>query len=226
MKGVLFGVIMFFSFQNVFTQTDQAMNGTDETYMLSIRKGIMGIEYTVPDIGYKGDRYYNNWTYGEIFLTSGERITGLYLRYEQYLDQLLWLKEDFRVGIICKACIKGFNLNNDSDNTVTSFIKKRIKLQLESDSTDCLLQLLVNGEYSFYALRKVSRLPDAPKLADDTEYYIFNNDQYNRIKLYKYDLLGVSFIDKTRMKSIIKTNRITLRNNEKEFIRAISLYNN
>jgi hypothetical protein len=226
MKGVLFGVIMFFSFQNVFTQTDQAMNGTDETYMLSIRKGIMGIEYTVPDIGYKGDRYYNNWTYGEIFLTSGERITGLYLRYEQYLDQLLWLKEDFRVGVICKACIKGFNLNNDSDNTVTSFIKKRIKLQLESDSTDCLLQLLVNGEYSFYALRKVSRLPDAPKLADDTEYYIFNNDQYNRIKLYKYDLLGVSFIDKTRMKSIIKTNRITLRNNEKEFIRAISLYNN
>jgi hypothetical protein len=225
MKGVFFCVIMLFSFQNVFTQTDQAMDGPDEAYMLNFQKGIMGIDYIVPVISYKGERYYNNWTYGEIFLTSGERITGLFLRYEQYLDQLLWLKEDFRVGVICKACIKGFNLYNDSNNIIASFIKKRIKLELESDSTECLLQLLVNGEYSFYARRIVSRLPDAPKLADDTKYYIFNNDRYERIKLRLRDLLSVSFIDKTRMKSIIKTNRITLRNDEKEFIRAISIYN-
>jgi len=226
MKGVFFCMIMLFSFQNGFTQTDQAKDGPDEAYMLNFQKGIMGIEYIVPDISYKGERYYNNWTYGDIFLTSGERITGLFLRYEQYLDQLLWLKDDFRVGVICKACIKGFNLYNDSNNIIASFVKKRIKLELESDSTECLLQLLVNGEYSLYARRKVSRLPDAPKLADDTRYYIFNNDRYERIKLYPHDLLSVSFIDKTRMRSIIKTNRIKLRNDEKEFIRAISLYNN
>jgi hypothetical protein len=185
----------------------------------------MGIEYTVPVVGYIGNRYYSDWTYGEIFLTNGDRITGLYLCYEEYLDQLLWLREDFIIGVLCKSGIKGFNLFDNSNNIVASFIKKRIRLPFENDSADCFFQTLVKGEYSFYAFRKVSRVPDALKLEDDTRYYVFNNDQYEMIKLRTRDLLNVSFIDKMRMESIIKSNKIRLRDNEQEFIRAISIYN-
>jgi hypothetical protein len=225
MKNIFIGLIMLCTIQNVFTQTGQVMIEPDETYMMSMRKGIMGIEYTVPVVGYKGNRYYNNWTYGEIIFTNGERITGLYLRYEEYLDQLLWLTEEFRVGVLCKACIKGFSLYDDSNNIIASFIKKRIRLPFENDSADCFLQTLVKGEYSFYAFRKVIKLHDAPKLADDTRYYVFNNDQCEMIKLGTRDLLNVSFIDKMKMRSIIKSNKIRVRDNEEEFIRAISIYN-
>ena len=226
MKNIFIGLITLCAIQNVFAQTDHLKYEPDEPYMMNMRKGMMGIEYIDPFVGYKGDQYFNNWTYGEIFLTNGERITGLYLRYEGYLDQLLYLREDHIPCILCKACIKGFNLFDDSDNIAASFIiKKGIRLPFENDSANCFFQTLVEGEYSFYAFRKVIKLLDVFKWADDTKYYIFNNDQYERIKLRAHDLLKVSFIDKMRMKSIIKSNKIRLRNNEQEFIRAISIYN-
>jgi hypothetical protein len=226
MRNIFLGLIMFFSIQNIFAQTDHVKSEPDETYMLIMRKGMMGVEYTNPVVGYKGDQYFNNWTYGEIFLTNGERITGLLLRYEGYLDQLLWLREDYIPCILCKSCIKGFNLYDDSDNLTASFIIKRgIRLPFENDSADCFFQSLVQGEYSFYALRKVSRLSDLSELVDDTRYFIFKSDQYERIRLRTSDLLNVSFIDKTRMKSIIRSNKIRLRDNEQEFIRAIIIYN-
>jgi len=227
MKNIFSYLIMFCAIQNAFAQADHGKSEPDETYMTNIRKGLMGIEYIDPVAGYKGDSFYNDWTYGEILLTNGEKITGLSLRYEGYLDQLLWLREDFIPCIVCKACITGFNLYDDSDNIAASFItKKGIRLPFENDSADCFFQTLVKGEYSFYAFRRVIRLSDVFELADDTKYYIFNNDhQYEKLKLRTRDLLNVSFIDKTRMKSIIESNKIRLRDNEQEFIRAISIYN-
>jgi len=226
MKNIFFGLIIFFSFQDVFTQADHVKSEPDEAYMMNIRRGMMGIEYINPFADYKGSQFYNNWTSGEIFLTNGERITGLDLRYEGYLDQLLWLRDDQIPSILCKTCIIGFNLFNDSNNITASFvIKKGIRLPFENDSADCFFQSLVQGEYSFYALRKVRRLTDLSELVDDTRYYIFNNDQYEKIRLSIRDLLDVPFIDKKRMKSIIKENKIRLRNNEQEFMRVIGLYN-
>jgi len=227
MKNTFICLIVLCAIQNVFAQTDQLKFEPDESYMMNMRDGMMGIEYIEPVVGYKGDPYFNNWTNGEVFLANGERITGLSLRYEGYLDQLLWLKEDFVTCVLCKACIKGFNLFDDSDNIAASFIiKKGIRLPFENDSADCFFQTLVKGEYSFYAFRRVIRLSDVFELADDTKYYIFNNDhQYEKLKLRTRDLLNVSFIDKTRMKSIIESNKIRLRDNEQEFIRAISIYN-
>ncbi len=226
MKNTFICLIVLCAIQNVFAQADHGKFEPDETYMMNMRKGMMGVEYIDPVVGYKGDPFYNDWTYGEILLTNGEKITGLYLRYEGYLDQLLWLREDFIPCVLCKACIRGFNLVDISNNIAASFIiKKGIRLPFENDSADCFFQTLVYGKYSFYAYRKVGRLRDASKLVDDTRYYIFNNDQYEKTKLRTRDLLNVSFIDKTRMKSIIKSNKIRLRDNEQEFIRAISIYN-
>ncbi|MFH0841518.1 MAG: hypothetical protein V1903_02740 [Bacteroidota bacterium] len=226
MRNIFPGLILFFSIQNVFAQTDQINSGPDETFMAIMRKGMMGIEYKNPFYNYKGSQFYNDWTSGEIFLTNGEKITGLSLRYEGYLDQLLWLREDQIPCILCKTCINGFNLFDGSGNITASFlIKKGIRLPLESDSADCFFQSLVQGEYSFYALRKVGKLSDLYELTDDTRYFIFKNDQYERIRLRVRDLLNFSSIDKTRMKSIIRSNKIRLRNNEQEFIRAIVIYN-
>jgi len=225
MKTSFIGLILLWAIQNVFAQTNQVTFEPDEVYMTNMQNGIMGIEYTNPVVGYDGNRYFNDWTSGELFLANGDRITGLLLCYEEYLDQLLWLRNDFITGVIYKAGVEGFNLFDNSNNVVASFEKKRITLPFENDSADCLLQALVKGEYGFYAFRRVSKMPNALKLEDNTRYYVFNNDQYEMIKLRMRDLLNVSFIDKMKMESIIKSNKIRLIGNEQEFVRAISIYN-
>jgi len=227
MRNIFTGLFILCAIQNVCGQSDNIMYEPDKTYMMNIRRGMTGIEYINPFDNYKGSQFFNDWTSGEVFLTNGERISGLYLRYEGYLDQLLWLREDQIPCVLCKACINGFNLFDGTGNIAASFIiKKGIRLPFENDSADCFFQSLVQGGCSFYALRKVSRLSDLSELAEDTRYFIFKYDQFERIRLRTRDLLNVSFIDKTRMKSIIRSNKIRLRNDEQQLIMVISLYNN
>ncbi|MBN1599027.1 MAG: hypothetical protein JW894_12100 [Bacteroidales bacterium] len=226
MKNIFICLSILCVTQYGFSQAEHVEDEPYATYMQSKRNGMMGLEYTDPFLNYEGSHYFNDWTYGEIFLKNGEKITGLLLRYEGYTDQLLWLREDYIPCILCKACINGFKLYDDSDNIKASFVvRKGIRLPFENDSADCFLQILAEGQYSFFAFRRVGRLPDVFKLVDNTRYYIFDNDKYEKISLRIRDLLNVSFIDKSKMKSIIKTNKIRLRNNEQEFIRAISIYN-
>jgi hypothetical protein len=227
MKNIYLCLTVFFIVQEVFCQVDVVNADPDRIYMTNLRNGLMGVEYTDPFSGYNGSHYFNNWTPGEILLANGERITGLYLRYESYQDQLLWQRKDHVTCIICKECITGFNLFDFYGNITASFIlKKNIRLPLENDSANCFFQTLVEGELCLYALRKVARLEDFSMLIDDTRYFVFKKDQYERIRLRSRDLLNVPFIDRSKIKSILKSNRIRLRNNEQDFVRAINMYNN
>ena len=227
MKNIYLCLIVLFIVQEVVCQVDVVNTDPDQIYMTNLRNGLMGVEYTDPFSGYSGSHYFNNWTRGEILLANGEKINGLYLRYESYQDQLLWQRKDHLTCIICKECITGFNLFDINDNITASFVlKKNIKLPLENDSANCFFQTLVKGELCLYALRKVARLSDISMLIDDTRYFIFSKDQYIRIRLRSRDLLNVPFVDRSKMKSILKSNRTGLRNNEQAFVRAISMYNN
>jgi hypothetical protein len=227
MKNIYLCLIVLFIAQEVFCQVDVVNTDPDRIYMTNMRDGLMGVEYADPFSGYDGSHYFNDWAHGEILLVNGERITGLYLRYESYQDQLLFQTKDHVTCIICKECIAGFNLFDIYDNITASFVlKKNIRLPLENDSANCFFQILVEGELCFYALRKVARLSDFSMLIDDTRYFVFNKDQYERIRLRSRDLLNVPFIDRSKIKSILKSNRTSLRNNEQALVRAINMYNN
>lgn len=208
-----------------YAQKDLVNINSDEAYMNSMRAGVMGVEYINPVPGYKGNQYLGFWTKGEIILGNGERITDLNLRYERYLDELLWLRDDFIAGIIYKGSIDGFRLLYPTEYDTVIFIKKRIKLPFTADSTDCFLQNLEPGKNYLCVYRKVIKLKDTHELTDETRYYIFNHDQVEWIRLKRHDLLNVAFIDKMKMKSILKSNKIALRGNEWQFARALKLYN-
>jgi hypothetical protein len=210
---------------NIYAQKDLMDISADEAYMNSMRAGVMGMEYINPVPGYKGNQYLGFWTVGEIILTNGERITDLNLRYERYLDELLWLRDDFITGIIYKGSIVGFRLLYPSEYDTAVFIKKRLKLPFTTDSTDCFLQNLEPGTNSLCVYRKVIKIKDTHELTDETRYYIFNHDQVELIRLKRHDLLNVAFIDKMKMKSLLKSNKIALRGNERQFALALKLYN-
>jgi hypothetical protein len=226
MKTTIPCLLLLCILQNVVAQTDYTRYRVDDPYMISMRHSIMGVEYSNPVIANKGAQFFNDWANGEIILANGDLITGLRLSYEKYRDQLLFQNEDFISCVICKTCIKAFKLYDDNNKILASFVlKKGITLPLENDSADCFFQTLVEGEYSFFAFRKAVILPDDFILADDTRYYVFYKDRYKKIRLRMKDLLNVPFLDKNRMKSIITENRLRLNNNEQQFIKAISFYN-
>jgi hypothetical protein len=208
-----------------YAQKGMANINADVAYMNSMRAGIMGVEYINPVPGYKGNQYLGFWTKGEIILTNGERITDLNLRYERYLDELLWLRDDFITGIIYKGSINEFRFLYPTEYDTVTFIKKRIRLPFTTDSTDCFLQNLESGTNSLCVYRKMIKLKDTHELTDETRYYIFNHDEAELIKLKRHDLLNVAFIDKMKMKSILKSNKIALSGNEWQFAKALKLYN-
>ena len=227
MKKIYVYVLVLFVAQESFCQVDSANSTPDANYMTNLRNGLMGVEYHDPFSGYKGSHYFSDWARGEILLANGEKINGLYLRYESFQDQLLWQGEDHNSYIICMECIAGFNLFDTFNNITASFVvKKNIRLPMEDDSADCYFQILAEGELCLYAFRKSARLSDVSMLIDDTRYFLFSNDEYQKIKLRSHDLLNVPFIDRAKMKLVLKSNRSLLKNDEQAFIRLIKMYNN
>ena len=210
----------------VFSQPADCDCSSVEDYGINQQDGLMGIEYSNPVRGYTGEQYFNDWTPGEVSLYNGEVIKNILLRYERYLDELLWLrKTDFATGILQKTAILGFRLVDEQDRPTADFIKKKILLPM-SDSTEAYLQVLASGQVAFYAYRNVNVTTVEYKLSNNTRYFICTGGNDFLLTLKRKSLLNLPVVQKAEMKSILRVNRISVSGNEQEFIRAIELYNN
>jgi len=211
---------------NSIAQKIDAVYQPDENYISFLRKGLMGLEYKDPLKGFTGNRYFGTWSTGEVFLQNGDIINKILLCYEQYSDELLWIRgKDQKNCIINKDQVKAFNLVDESNNLKAYFVKKRIKLQFDADSTERYLQVLESGRFTLYAFRSVVKAAVEFVLVDNTKYLIYNNGQYTSVNLNRRGLMHIPNIDKDRMKLVIKSNYIKVKGNEPEFVRALKLYN-
>jgi hypothetical protein len=220
-------LLLFFALNicSAYSQQSECDCSSDEDYGIRLQAGLIGFEYYNPVEEYEGEQYFNNWTLGEVMLSNGDLIENIFLRYDKYLDALLWLrKTDFKAGILNKGAIAGFRLFDDRHNLTASFVKKKIVLS-RSDSTEAFLQVLASGELTFCVYRNVSILTNDYQLSDNTKYFITGNGQDFLLDLNRKSFLDLPVIQQTEMKNILRTNRISLRNKEENFIQAISLYN-
>ena len=198
-------------------------DGSYNTYLLNL---LISREYQNPISYYRGDQYFNTWAPGYLNLANGATVTNISLRYNKFLDEVLWLRtSDFKTGIINKSIVSGFAIFDQDNHLLGSFVKRRIKTP-GLDSVYAYLQVLAEGELSLYAYRNVVKAISESRTVDNTTYYIFvNEDQYYTIRLKKKSLLRIPVIDSEIMKSIIRTNRIVFRKNETNFAMALKLYN-
>jgi hypothetical protein len=227
MKHFALFIIVTGIYSNIIAQQSNTDYQSDENYILFLKKGLMGLEYKDPLEGFIGNRYFGPWSPGEVILQNGDIITRIpLLSYEKYSDELLWLREsDMKTGILNKDQVKAFNLFDESNNLKASFVKKRIKLQFDSDSTERYMQVLESGRFTLYAYRSVTKAAVEFVLVDDTKYLIFNNGQYSLVSLNRRSLMHIPIIDKDRMKLVIKSNYLKVKGNEPDFVRAVKLYN-
>jgi hypothetical protein len=226
MKNFALFIIVTNIYCNSIAQQSNAGYQPDENYTSFLRKGLMGLEYKDPVKGFTGNRFFGTCSTGEVILENGDIITKIPLSYEQYSDELLWIRgKDQKRCILNKDQVKAFNLLDESNNFKANFVKKRIKLQFNPDSTDRYIQVLESGKFTLYAYRNVKKAAVEFVLVDNTKYLIFNNGQYTLVSLNRHGLMHIPRVDKYRMKLVIKSNNIKVKGNEPEFVRALKLYN-
>lgn len=225
MKSLYLLILFCLGIYNCYSQQPDCACSAGDDYGIRLVKGLIGFEYRNPVEGYEGLQYFNNWKPGEVMLNNGDVIKSIYIRYDMYLDQLLWVrKSDFKPGILNKDYITGFRLYDDKNNLLAEFFKKKINLP-GTNSTDAFFQIMVSGEVSLYIYRNVKIKTNDYKLSDNTKYLVTAGGRDFLLTLNRHSLLNIPVIQKTEMKNILRTNRIFLRKKELELIRALGLYN-
>ena len=206
-------------------QPETCSCSSDANYSVWLQEGFIAKEYTNPVKGYEGTQYLRDWLYGKLELKNGDTISNIILRYDRYLDELLWLrKEDYRKGVINKENVTGFTLIDEFARQEMSFTRRKILLPW-IDSTEVFLQVLVAGNISYHVYRKLKEEAVEFRLIDNTRHIISHEGKDYAVSLRRSSLLNLPFINKTEMKKILRKNHLVIRDNEQALALAIYNYN-
>jgi hypothetical protein len=225
MKKIFLFLIALAAIENLSAQGATINPLPDQAFMENQRRGLMGREYQNPVEWYRGEQFFNVWATGDLIFKNGITVTGIRLQYEKYLDELLWLREDFKIGIINKSLISAFRLYDSSHDAMDSFIIKSVRLPFEKDATDHYLQVLAAGKISLYVSRRVAKSSNELTLDNITKYMVSDGKTIDVIALNKRNLLHIPSVDREKMKAILKINKINVRGRELDFARALEIYN-
>jgi len=225
MKNLYLLIWLSLGLSNLYSQQSDCNCPVDDDYEMQLQTALIGTEYHNPLAGYEGTQFFSYWTQGEVVLNNGDVIKNIYVRYDKYLDELLWMRNsDFKAGILKKGAIAGFMLYDDRNKLSATFTKKIIILPF-IDSADTYLQVLVSGDLSLYAYRNTSVIWREYKLLNNNKYLISAGGEYHWVDLKRKSLLDVPILQRTKMRSVLRSNKIMVRNDESEMARAIGLYN-
>ncbi len=191
-------------------------------YNLYLRQGLSGQVYNNPVPGYMGERYFGEWRKGTLYFENGDSVTGVDLRYEKYLDELLFLNAELKAGVLQKSGIKGFTIYNDHGANFI-FIKRYLKLSTDTDTLPHFMQWLIAGNVSLYVNRKVVK-SDYGKLENADQYYLYYAGRHYQVRLRRKELLRLPFVSPQAMKALLRKGRIRV-NDEAGLVKAITFYN-
>ncbi len=184
---------------------------------------LSGPMYVNPVLGYKGERFFGNWMKGTLYYESGDSIHGADLRYEKYLDEVLFMNDEFKTGILSKQKISEFYLYGDGGENFI-FVKKKIKHFMEADSAFHFLQSLTRGKMELLVLRRAV-VGDPGILLNADLYFVCRGDRYYQISLKRKYLLKLPFVSRKEMKQVLLKDRGINVRNETGMMKAISAYN-
>lgn len=172
-------------------------------------------------------QFYNDWTIGEIIFNDSTIIKNKFLRYNGYIDGLLWLREnDYQVCVLNREDIAGFNLYNKNNEVFTTFKNIMYKDWLTNDSAQVYMQVLTEGKISLYIHRRVRRETHTNKLYEHFVYYLYKDGVFHPLKLGRVSLIRLfpEKEDKEKLRSILWKNKFRVKY-EQDLVKAIEIYN-
>jgi hypothetical protein len=175
------------------------------------------------------NQFFNYWTNGVVELSNGNKVKNELLRYNTFIDELLWLrKADYTTGIIYGSTVKSFVLYNDKNIPFATFKRIKLKNWYSLDSTYSYLQVLEEGKISLYVQRKVVKIGNIDKstseLVPKDQYYLLKDGLYYAFVPSRMNLYRAMKEDADKMKSVVRSSHLRVRK-EPQLIEAIKKYN-
>lgn len=130
-------------------------------------------EFYFPKPKHIGEIFYNNaWATSTLLLSTGEKLQGEKIKYEEHLDQVIWLNtSNFTQFILDKSLIDAFWMKDNFKNPV--YLKKIIVSDSsESQRKELFVEVLVEGRYALFMHHQVINLPDEIEYVDHGQYAI------------------------------------------------------
>ena len=195
-------------------------------------------EIYIREGNHKGGLFFNNkWVNGTILLSTGAMVYGKDLKYNGYLDEVVWLNNtSFKQFKLDKSYICDFWIK-DSLNTPVHFKRMNVRDSTASHPSDIFAEVAIEGKISLYIQRKISRMEDEIIQVDNGRYYIsvfaptpiyyikLPSNRYLKMnRLRRRAFLNFFPEQKESISKLIKKNHLNLKS-ESGLIEAIDLMN-
>jgi len=231
MKNILYLAFLLICF----SISAQNSVGTSISKVDSIFSPKLTGELYKPDtISSRGEQFFNGqWVESSVLLSTGERIDGVKIKYNGFLDEVIWQNtSNFKQFQLDKSYISDFWLKNDMDSTI-HFQRLNITDSTARNPSGIFVEVAVEGKLSLYIQHKVSHLVDelvAYKyfiIYEQTPLYYIklpSNLYFRMNELNRKAFLNLFPEQKKTLSKMVRTNRLNLKT-EKGLIRAIDLMN-
>ncbi len=213
-----------------------AQNNNDNN-TLKRQPRLSGHVYTFSVWRAQKDYYFNDtWLNGDVLLASGEKVQDKSIKYNGYLDELVWFSEESHQPVqVDKQMVEKFTFNDIDKQEPVVFKKIKLDGSFVSSPRDIFAQKLYVGDISLLVYRRVIESGSSvveyegssyslPNFSAVPEYYILMPDtevlevnSFSRRALYS---LFPEYRDNIR--DTFRQERIRIRS-EEDLIDAVSL---
>jgi hypothetical protein len=230
---------IIFVFLFSFISTEAQLVDKDKNLTDSISQTKLTGETWFEQKGYKGEQFFNKtWMLSDIILTTGETVYGVEVKYNGFLDELIWvnptLNQQFKLD---KQLIKEFSLKT-KQGQLTHFKRlKIIKPGSTNRQSDLFAEVEVEGKISIYIQRKISvvntdyitidGIPSQEEIIKPTPQYFlkFLSSDFMQLEKIKLKLLMQLLpTQKQQIDLVMRKNNLKLKT-EQDLVKLIKLLN-
>jgi len=172
-------------------------------------------------------QFFGNWERGVVLLENGKIASGYFLRYNQMLDELAWLREDdYNVGLVIKENVREFTQGGIDEGTKPKrFIKVLVPELAGLQKTMMFLQILSDGETRLFCHRKAKLTTHTGAISPKSYYYLDYGGKMRKISLNRWSVCSVlDKPDRAIMKKVLRENHLHVRKID-DMAKAVDSFN-
>lgn len=177
---------------------------------------------------------YSQWVQGSVNFRNGQIIPGIHLLFDLHKNLLIYHNDNLNIPeVIDHRLVQSFILNDPGTGRIRRFAWLNLHTFYFSDTTGIFAEVLAEGNFSAYVLRYCDK-KIASQVAQQKEQryyfypiqviYIQSNGEFRRFVPGKRNVIRLSGIHKSEIKTYIRTNHLDMKK-EDDFARVLTYLN-
>jgi hypothetical protein len=171
-------------------------------------------------------QFFGNWGKGIITFTNGKKSVISLLRYNSWLDELAWLREDdYAIGLVVKESVAEFTIGGIDGTPSRRYVKILMPELAGLQKTLTFLQILSDGQTRLFCHQKTKLTKHTGAMSQKKYYYLDYQGKLIKFSPSRFSLIHLlNNQDAEKMKTIIHQNHLHVRH-EADLARAVDLFN-